>query len=57
MTIEAVLKELDLVFETAPGVFSPNAIDRGTSLLLSLVRFERTDKVLDLGCGYGVMGI
>lgn len=57
VTIEAVLKELDLVFETAPGVFSPNAIDRGTSLLLSLVRFERTDKVLDLGCGYGVMGI
>lgn len=57
MTIAAVLKDIELVFETEPGVFSPKAIDRGTSLLLSLVRFERTDKVLDLGCGYGVMGI
>lgn len=57
MTIEVALKDIDLVFETAPGVFSPNAIDEGTSLLLSLVKFDNTDKVLDLGCGYGVMGI
>lgn len=57
VTIAAVLKDIGLVFTTEPGVFSPRAIDRGTSLLLSLVQFERTDKVLDLGCGYGAMGI
>jgi 16S rRNA (guanine1207-N2)-methyltransferase len=57
VAIEAVLKDIDLVFETEPGIFSPKAIDRGTSLLLSLVQFKHTDKVLDLGCGYGVMGI
>jgi len=45
------------VFETTPAVFSATAIDQGTALLLSLVRFCRGDKVLDLGCGYGVMGI
>lgn len=57
MRVDAVLKGIDLAFETAAGVFSPNAIDRGTSLLLSLVEFGCADKVLDLGCGYGVMGI
>ena len=57
MTVHAVIQDTRLVFETTPGVFSPTAIDRGTSLLLSLVRFDRSDKVLDLGCGYGVMGI
>jgi 16S rRNA (guanine1207-N2)-methyltransferase len=55
--VEAVIQNLPLVFETAPRVFSPTAVDRGTLLLLSLVRFDRGDKVLDLGCGYGVMGI
>lgn len=57
VTIEAVLKGVDVVLETAPGIFSPTAIDQGTSLLLSLVELEHTDKVLDLGCGYGAMGI
>jgi 16S rRNA (guanine1207-N2)-methyltransferase len=57
VAIEAVLGHIDLVFETLPGVFSPNAIDRGTALLLSSVQFQHTDRVLDLGCGYGVMGI
>jgi 16S rRNA (guanine1207-N2)-methyltransferase len=57
VTINASLNDIGLVFETEPGVFSPAAIDPGTSLLLSLVRFKPDDKVLDLGCGYGVMGI
>lgn len=57
MTIEVSLNDVDLVLETEPGVFSPTAIDPGTCLLLSLVQLERGDKVLDLGCGYGVMGI
>jgi len=57
VTVHAVIQDTRLVFETTPRVFSPTAIDRGTSLLLSLVRFDRSDKVLDLGCGYGVIGI
>jgi len=48
---------LDLKFETLPGLFSPGELDKGSLALLSQVRIERGDKVLDLGCGYGLLGI
>jgi 16S rRNA (guanine1207-N2)-methyltransferase len=38
-------------------VFSPNEIDKGTLAMLSAAAFSCSDKVLDLGCGYGVVGI
>ncbi len=44
-------------FKTEPSMFSPNVIDRGTLAMLSQVDFRRGDKVLDIGCGYGVVGI
>lgn len=43
--------------ETRPGLFSPEHADRGTLAMLSLVRFEPGMKVLDLGCGSGLVGI
>ncbi len=50
-----------LRFLTAPGVFSWKKLDRGTSLLLdTLLREWRDDppeRVMDLGCGYGPIGI
>ena len=46
-----------MVFETAPSIFSPNSIDQGTLAMLSVIDFLPSDKVLDLGCGYGVVGI
>lgn len=46
-----------LKFQTNDKVFSPNAIDVGTISMLSKVDFGPTDKVLDLGCGYGFVGI
>ena len=55
--IETIIKGIDLHFETKPGVFSPAAIDPGTLAMLSAVEFRPEDKVLDLGCGYGVVGI
>ena len=48
---------VELVFETAEGIFSPLYLDKGTLAMLSLVSFEHGDKVLDLGCGYGLVGI
>lgn len=55
--ISARIKDVDMVFETAPSIFSPNSIDAGTLAMLSVVDFLPGDRVLDLGCGYGVVGI
>jgi len=55
--IETEIKNISLIFETEPTVFSPNAVDIGTLSMLSLIDFSENDKVLDLGCGYGVVGI
>ena len=46
-----------LTLETAPGLFSPGHVDRGTLAMLSVAGFEPGMKVLDLGCGCGVVGI
>ena len=55
--ISTKIKDVDMVFETAPSIFSPNSIDQGTLAMLSVIDFLPSDKVLDLGCGYGVVGI
>lgn len=57
MTIQATVKGISLVFETDRRLFSPRNVDPGTLSLIASVRLEKADKVLDLGCGYGVMGI
>ena len=51
------IKDVDLKFETESSIFSPNFIDNGTLAMLSVIDFLPSDKVLDLGCGYGVVGI
>jgi 16S rRNA (guanine1207-N2)-methyltransferase len=48
---------IDLYFKTHPSLFSPCNIDQGTLALLSVVELKAGDKVLDLGCGYGAIGI
>jgi 16S rRNA (guanine1207-N2)-methyltransferase len=55
--ITTIIKGLELKFETSDGVFSPSAIDKGTLAMLSEMEFHLDDKALDLGCGYGVVGI
>jgi len=45
------------VFETDRGVFGHRRVDRGTRLLLEALRVRPTDEILDVGCGYGVIGI
>ena len=54
---QAVIKGVTLNFETNEEVFSPSGVDRGTLAMLSQVEFLPDDCVLDLGCGFGVVGI
>jgi 16S rRNA (guanine1207-N2)-methyltransferase len=43
--------------QTYPGVFSYKKIDKATDFLLRSISFNPADKVLDLGCGVGIIGI
>ncbi len=52
-----LINNIELNFQTDGTVFSPSAVDSGTLAMLSRVSFRPGDKVLDLGCGYGVVGI
>ena len=46
-----------LRFATTWGLFSPRAIDEGSRLLLDYLELEPDSNCLDLGCGYGVLGL
>lgn len=46
-----------LTFHTTWGLFSPRGIDAGTRLLLDHVEVGEADDCLDLGCGYGPIGL
>lgn len=56
-TIETVIHDVSLTLNTEPTLFSPNRPDAGTLAMLKCVDFQPTDRVLDLGCGYGLVGI
>ena len=44
-------------FETADCLFSPAHADRGTLAMLRASRLEAGQRVLDLGCGWGLAGV
>ncbi|OEF97947.1 class I SAM-dependent methyltransferase [Desulfuribacillus alkaliarsenatis] len=56
-TIKAKLKDREWEFLTDAGVFSKGGVDFGTRLLIETVEITDGDTLLDLGCGYGVVGI
>lgn len=51
------VKGISLCFETEKSLFSPSAADLGTQHMLEHIEFGQEDKVLDLGCGYGLVGV
>lgn len=54
---EAKLRNIPLTFCSTWGLFSPERIDEGTALLLNEIEARRDDVSLDLGCGYGPIGL
>lgn len=46
-----------LLIHSTWGLFSPREIDEGTRLLLTHIEVNPTDDCLDLGCGYGPIGL
>lgn len=48
---------ITLTLTSQPGLFSPRHVDAGTLAMLQSVQFEPHDRVLDLGCGCGVVGL
>lgn len=51
------LRGIPLVFSATWGLFSPKTIDAGTNLLIEQLNIQESDTCLDLGCGYGAIGI
>ncbi|MDO5324808.1 MAG: methyltransferase [Clostridia bacterium] len=55
LQVEVLGQQVSL--ETRPGLFSPEHVDRGTLAMLSHVKIASGMRIMDLGCGCGVVGI
>jgi len=57
ITFSVNLRGRDYIFNSTWGLFSPREIDAGTRLLLDRLEISEQDNCLDLGCGYGPLGV
>jgi 16S rRNA G1207 methylase RsmC len=56
-TVTAELLGRAFRFAAAPGLFSAERVDDGTRLILGHLPSSAPKRVLDLGCGYGALGL
>jgi 16S rRNA (guanine1207-N2)-methyltransferase len=56
-SFEAEVNGVKASFETVEGLFSPNSLDEGSRLLIEKIEADPEDKVWDVACGYGAIGI
>ncbi|MBD0384630.1 class I SAM-dependent methyltransferase [Paenibacillus sedimenti] len=56
-TMKEKLRGRELTFTTDAGVFSKKGIDYGSKHLIETMEFQEDAKVLDVGCGYGPIGL
>lgn len=56
-TLQAMLRGRPWVFEVTGGVFAHKGLDIGTRVLIETMRVGAEERVLDLGCGYGPIGL
>ena len=57
MLIKTELCGEPMQFSTTWGLFSPRAIDEGSKLMLQYIKVNENDNCLDIGCGYGPLGL
>ena len=55
--LDADLPGAHLQLNSTWGLFSPRAIDQGSRLLLAYLDVQQDDITLDMGCGYGPLGL
>lgn len=55
--ISTILRGYNFKFFTSSSVFSKNRIDPGTKLIIETMILPKGGIILDLGCGYGAIGI
>jgi 16S rRNA (guanine1207-N2)-methyltransferase len=53
----AEINGIELEFTACEGLFSPNNLDDGSRLLIENLELSEGDRVLDLACGYGIIGV
>lgn len=56
---EFIIKKIrkQISFYSASGVFGIKKVDKGSELLINKAYIKAGQKVLDLGCGYGIIGV
>ena len=54
---KVTFNDKEITIQTESSLFSPKEADRGTLAMLSHVEFKEEDKVLDLGCGSGIVSL
>jgi 16S rRNA (guanine1207-N2)-methyltransferase len=57
IVFSATLRGTEFIFHSTWGIFSPRKIDAGTLLIIENLEIEPDDDCLDLGCGYGPLGL
>lgn len=55
--IKTTLRDREIQFYTGSGLFSISRVDTGSKLLIEKCQIQNNANVLDLGCGYGIIGL
>jgi 16S rRNA (guanine1207-N2)-methyltransferase len=57
VNFDIILNNHTFSIHSLPGIFSYDHLDEGTDMLLNAIRITPGEEILDVGCGYGIIGI
>ena len=57
IVFKETLRGVEFLFHSTWGLFSPRNVDEGSRLLIKHMQIEKDNDCLDLGCGYGPIGL